>query len=60
MRLLATELSKAFVADDVISAEVLELCGVSTHFFGESHEFECAIKHTIVICRYIRNEICRV
>ena len=58
--MLTTELPKSFVADDVISTKVLELCGVSTCFFGECHELESAVQHTIVVCRDIRDEICRV
>jgi len=58
--LLTAELPESFVTDYVISAKVLELCGVSTCFFGKSHELKRTIKNTIVICRDIRDEIRRV
>jgi len=57
--LLGTQFPKTLVADNVISPEMLKLCGISSGVFGQCHQFKRLIQHTIMIGCHICDEVGR-
>ena len=57
MGLLAAQLSKTFVTDDVVRTEVLKLGCIGTRVGSQGDELQSFVQHPIVVGGNIRDEV---